>query len=120
MIKGIGTDITDISRIKKLMDEHSLKFLNKVLSMEEIKIIKGDSPEYFVAGRFAAKEAIVKALGESFDFSQLSILNDTKGKPYVANPEIIFPGTKNTILHISISHEKSHATAIAIIEKITP
>lgn len=120
MIRGIGTDITDISRIKKLIDDHSLKFLNKVLSIKEIEAMKGDNPEYFVAGRFAAKEAIVKALGESFDFSQLSILNDKKGKPYVANPEIIFSDTKNTILHISISHEKSYATAIAIIEKTTP
>lgn len=118
MITGIGTDITDISRIKKLIDEHSLKFLNKVLSIEEIESMKGDNPESFTAGRFAAKEAIVKALGESFDFSQLSILNDKKGKPYVANPEFIFSDAKSTYLHISISHEKSYATAMAVIEKI--
>lgn len=118
MIIGIGTDITDISRIKKLIDEYSLRFLNKILSTEEIEIIKSNDPEYFAAGRFAAKEAIVKALGRSFDFSQLSILNDKKGKPYVANPEFIFSNDKLTTLHISISHEKSYATAMAVIEKI--
>jgi len=118
MIQGIGTDITDISRIKKLMDEQGQRFLDKILSTEEISLIPEKGSEHFTAGRFAAKEAIVKALGRSFQFSGLSILNDKSGKPYVNNPDFISGNEKGVIFHISISHEKDYATAVAIIEKV--
>ena len=115
MITGIGTDITGIPRIKKLIDELGHRFLNKILSAEEIKLIPGKGSEQFAAGRFAAKESIVKALGSSFEFSRLTILNDHKGKPYAANPEFLF-GDEEFTLHLSISHDKDYATAVAIIE----
>ena len=117
MIKGIGTDITGIPRIKKLIEENGDRFLNKILSTEEIKLIPGKGSEQFAAGRFAAKESIVKALGSSFEFSRLTILNDLKGKPYIANPDFLFGKEEGITLHISISHDKDYATAVAIIEK---
>jgi len=118
MIQGIGTDITDISRIKKLMDEQGQRFLDKILSAEEISLIPEKGSEHFTAGRFAAKEAIVKALGRSFEFSRLSILNDESGKPYIHNPDFISGKGNGVTFHISISHEKDYATAVAIIEKV--
>lgn len=118
MIQGIGTDITDISRIKKLIDAQGHRFLDKILSSEEIKLIPPKGSEHYTAGRFAAKEAIVKALGRSFEFSGLSILNDKSGKPYVHNPDFISGNEKGITFHISISHEKKYATAVAIIEKL--
>jgi len=118
MIQGIGTDITDISRIKKLMDEQGQRFFDKILSAEEISLIPVKGSEHFTAGRFAAKEALVKALGRSFEFSGLSILNDESGKPYVHNPDFISGDEKGVTFHISISHEKDYATAVALIEKI--
>jgi holo-[acyl-carrier protein] synthase len=117
MIKGIGTDITGIPRIKKLIEEKGHRFLNKILSAEEISLISGKGSEHFTAGRFAAKEAIVKAMGSSFEFSRLSILNDPKGKPYAANPEFLFGDEEGITLHLSISHDKDYATAVAIIEQ---
>lgn len=117
MIAGIGTDIAEVSRIKKQIDKYKNRFLEKILSTEEIKLIPAKGSEHFTAGRFAAKEAIVKALGRSFEFSRLSILNDDSGKPYVNNPDFIFGDEKGVNIHISISHEKNYAIAVAIIEK---
>lgn len=117
MIKGIGTDITSVSRIKKIMDKNRELFLNKILSPAEQEIIPEKGSEHFIAGRFAAKEAIVKALGYSFNFSQVTILNDRNGKPFIANPANLLQDNRETTLHISISHEKKYATAVAILEK---
>ncbi|HEY5575565.1 MAG TPA: holo-ACP synthase, partial [Clostridiaceae bacterium] len=66
MIAGIGTDIVEIGRIDKAIRKNA-KFMDKVFSTEEKKYLKSRKmrPEY-VAGRFAAKEAVSKALGTGF------------------------------------------------------
>ncbi len=110
MILGIGTDIVDISRVRKAI---SNAFLAKVLSGEELEKAASMSEErkiQFTAGRFAAKEAIIKALSghEVPDLRDLNITNNEKGKP-----EIVYKGYK---LEISISHEKDYAIAFAVLQ----
>ena len=74
MILGIGTDIVEIQRVRKVISD---AFLRKVLSKEEIEKILSMSEErkaQFIAGRFAAKEAIIKALSD-FELPEMSDLN---------------------------------------------
>ncbi len=103
MIKGIGVDIVKLSRIKI----SNLSFLSKA----EIKIFNSISDANkisFLAGRWAAKEAIFKAWDKApNDFRKIEIFNDKNGKPYLKD--------KNNIL-ISISHGQDYAIAFAINE----
>lgn len=121
MIIGIGTDICDNSRISELIDKYKDNFFQKVLSEEELNLVKNKDETTFVAGRFAAKEAIQKAISTPpLDFSQISILNDSTGKPYISKlPDNCkhYLNKKHNI-QISISHERKFSTAFAIIEKL--
>lgn len=114
MITGTGIDIVSINRIRKNIKEYGDKFLKKILSEDEITIIPAPRREEFTAGRFAAKEALVKASGLSFSFSDISILNDGNGKPFLKTvPENL----ENKKIHISISHDTDYAAASVIIEE---
>ena len=110
MILGIGTDIVEIERVRKAL---SNAFMAKVLSSEEIKRTASMSEErkvQFTAGRFAAKEAVIKCLSgyEHPIMSDLNIINDEEGKP-----EIFY---KKYRILVSISHERTYATAVAILQ----
>jgi holo-[acyl-carrier protein] synthase len=111
MILGIGTDIIEIERVRKALSE---AFMSKVLSAQEMERTAKMSEErkaQFVAGRFAAKEAIIKCLSgyERPVMSDLNIVNDEEGKP-----EITY---KDYRILISISHEKAYATAVALLQE---
>ena len=124
MIYGIGTDIVNISRIKKM---RSLKsFSEKILSVNELKISSSYDANKFIAylaKQFACKEAISKAFGtgirKPISFKELEILRDEKGKPYF-NPlgdvkkNIINLGIIKT--HVSLADESEYAIAFAILE----
>ena len=114
MITGTGIDIVNIKRIKKSLSKYGEKFIQKILSDKEIEEIPAVRKEEFIAGRFAVKEALVKAAGVSFNFNTITILNDVNGKPYIAKlPNEI----KDKKVHISISHDSDYAAAFVIIEK---
>lgn len=121
MILGIGTDIVKLKRIAALHKKHGSLFLSKILSPEEMELLpKNWLP--FAGGRFAAKEALVKALGgREFSFSDISILNEANGKPVFGGVDIIAPIVKVSAaklnICVSISHEQDYATAVVIIEK---
>ena len=121
MIVGIGNDIIEIERIEKAISKESFK--NKVYTQRELENIekRGDRVETY-AGIFSAKEAISKAIGtgvREFSLTDLEILNDDLGKPYVVVSErldkIIKSKKENYQIEISISHSKKYATAMAII-----
>ena len=121
MIVGIGNDIIEIERIEKAISKESFK--NKVYTQRELENIKkrGNRAETY-AGVFSAKEAISKAIGtgvREFSLTDLEILNDDLGKPYVVVSErldkIIKSKKENYQIEISISHSKKYATAVAII-----
>ena len=88
MIYGIGSDIVKISRIKKIFDIYSDNFAIRILLKEElIKFYESNNKVRFLAMRFAAKEAIVKAMGtglsEGIWLKDIGIDQDDKGKPFV-------------------------------------
>lgn len=121
MIVGIGNDIIEIERIEKAISKEDFK--DKVYTKREIENIKkrGDRAETY-AGIFSAKEAISKAIGtgvREFSLTDLEILNDDLGKPYVVVSEkldkILKNKKENYQIEISISHSKRYATAMAVI-----
>ena len=121
MIVGIGNDIIEIERIEKTISKEGFK--DKIYTQRELENIKkrGNRAETY-AGVFSAKEAISKAIGtgvREFSLTDLEILNDDLGKPYVVVSEkldkIIKSKKKNYQIEISISHSKKYAIAMAII-----
>lgn len=121
-ILGTGIDIIEIQRIKKAVDRNG-KFLNKVFTSGESDYFdsRRNNPCH-IAGAFAAKEAVLKALGtglRDIDWKDIEILRDTLGKPHVAlyNSALVLAsnlGIKN--IHISISHSRDYAVAHAVAE----
>ncbi|MCX7965419.1 MAG: holo-ACP synthase [Syntrophorhabdaceae bacterium] len=106
----VGIDIVDIKRIKKVMDKYRERFLNKVFSHEEKRLYKTRKAGHeFIAGRFAAKEAFIKAKGIKAPLKEINIMQ-SMGKPYIDFRGEIYRG-------ISISHERDYAVAIVVINK---
>ena len=121
MIVGIGNDIIEIERIEKAISKEGFK--NKIYTQRELKNIekRGNRTETY-AGIFSAKEAISKAIGtgvREFSLTDLEILNDDLGKPYVVVSEkldkILRNKKEDYQIEISISHSKKYAIAMAII-----
>ena len=124
---GIGVDIIDNKRFKKLIKDK--KFINRIFSKKEIFASKKTLNKInFFSKRFAAKESFVKALGTGFrnklNFKDIEIVNDNLGKPfYLINnkiKQIIKKNKKiaNFELFLSISDEKDYSVAFTIIQKI--
>ena len=121
MIVGIGNDIIEIERIEKAISKEGFKA--KVFTQREIEnIVKRGNRAETYAGIFSAKEAISKAIGtgvREFALTDLEILNEDLGKPYVIVSDklntIIQRKKENYQIEIAISHSKKYATAMAII-----
>ena len=121
MILGVGTDIIEIERIKKAI-ERTPKFLEKAFTEKEIELFKSKAMKAeIIAGNFAAKEAISKAIGRGFRgfaFNDLEVLRDELGKPIVNISDKVkeFLEYEEVIFHISISHNKTCAIAFVTME----
>lgn len=123
-IFGIGTDLVAIDRIKKLFNNHEQAFCERILSKtEQLEITEVNDKVAFLAKRFAAKEAIAKALGvgigQVISFQDITIAHDSKGKPLVhladqdnINNYLLENGIAKIML--SIADEKQYAQAFAI------
>jgi holo-[acyl-carrier protein] synthase len=125
-IIGLGTDIVNINRIKKIYSKYGNHFLDKILTKSEKKIEGQTSKSKnieTIAKRFAAKEAISKAIGYGFSkgihFKNIEIYNDKNGKPY-ANvngkaKKILSKISKKYNIFLSLSDDKPWAVATALI-----
>lgn len=125
MIYGIGTDIVEIDRIGRMLDKHGSIFIEKIFTTAEILQAekRKDRVQYY-AGRWAAKEALSKALGcgigEKCSWSDITILTTLSGAPLLELSEqalLVNSLTTADRIHISISHEQHYACATVIIEK---
>ncbi|WP_350343430.1 holo-ACP synthase [Proteinivorax tanatarense] len=120
MIFGVGTDIIEISRIKKVYNKRGLKILKRLFTQREIDSM--NLTVSTVAGRFAAKEAVVKALGVGIglvSWKDVEIIKDRLGKPRVylrGNAQKRARSLGVSRIHLSISHSKSNAIAYVIAE----
>jgi len=124
MIYGVGTDLVDIERVKKILSKNRDGFVKRILSEHEqaLFINKAESAAYF-AKRFAAKEAFAKALGTGIgrvvSFQDLTIRNNEDGKPYFIPSEklrqyLVEKNIKQA--HLSISDESQSAIAFVVLE----
>ncbi len=109
---NIGIDIARNDRFKKYINNNN--FLTRVLSNWELKKFNSmnnqNSKIEFLAGRFSAKESIVKASNKELYFSKISIENTNTGKPMV-----IYDGVSLENVLISISHEREYTVSFSII-----
>ena len=120
-----GIDIVEIRRISKIYEKFGINFLIKVLTKQELKIVPTQKKRRidFVSGRFAAKEAIAKALGTGFrnglSFKKISVINDIYGKPEIILErninELLKKKTRDFNILVSISHEKKYCIASVTI-----
>jgi holo-[acyl-carrier protein] synthase len=126
-IFGIGTDIVDISRVKKLLNTNK-KLINRIFSIKEIKYCESRSNKIAsYSKRFAAKEAFAKSIGTGFrnnlNFKDISIVNDKLGKPSFIVTEKIKKIIKKQFktssfnFFLSISDEKKYCIAYVILQK---
>ncbi|MDQ7031417.1 MAG: holo-ACP synthase [Desulfonauticus sp.] len=122
MIIGLGLDIVEIDRISSIYQKHGARFSQKILTKAEQQAISQQKAVY-LASRFAAKEATVKALGTGFSqgigFQDIEILNNNHGKPelHLKNKALeIFQQIGGKCLHLSITHSRFTAAAIVIVE----
>jgi len=118
---GIGTDITKCSRVEKMIQKHEDVFLNRVFSPNEISYCNGRKAfvQHFT-GRFAAKEAILKALGtgwaKGISWTEIEVVNESGGKPIVnlsGEAKRIAGAMGIGQVLVSISHCDEYATAFA-------
>lgn len=120
MIYSVGIDLIEIKRIKDALRRWGDKFLHRFLGEEErILYHQRQNKIQFVAGRFAAKEAVIKSLGAFFDsgihMKDIQILNDLYGKPYVHLEDAVRERIIDKEVKISITHERKMAAAVAIL-----
>ncbi|MBU4346589.1 MAG: holo-ACP synthase [Candidatus Omnitrophica bacterium] len=113
-IIGTGVDITEVRRLRQAVEKWGNVFLNRIFTAQELENAKTRGSLYqYLAGRFAAKEAVFKAMGDSeLSWKEVEILNDKDGRPYCA---ILNGRAKKIDVHVSISHVKSYAVANAVI-----
>jgi holo-[acyl-carrier protein] synthase len=126
MIYGIGTDLVRIQRLQESLDRHGERFARRILAdseWEEFSI--SGQKAVFLAKRFAAKEAMAKALGTGFrhglSLRDIAVGHDDLGKPVLQFSEPLVgqlqaKGIGNP--HLSLSDEREYALAYVILEKI--
>lgn len=124
MILGVGIDIVEVPRVQRVYARFGRRFLNRILLGTEIDYCLGMAmPAPAVAGRFAAKEAIAKALctriGPGLGWQDMEISRDKSG-----TPAVVLHGKGRTLadargikkIHVSLSHTQRYAVAIAVAE----
>ncbi len=122
-ILGHGIDIVETARIRKLVENHGPHFLDRVFTPAEQAYCNRNPKRYFehLAGRFAAKEAVLKVLGTGWRggiaWTDVEVAKELSGQP-----KVVLTGESARIAkelgicrwHLSISHIETHATASAI------
>lgn len=125
MIYGIGTDIVRIQRIADSLQRHGERFASRILADNEMSEFRAASrKEHFLAKRFAAKEAFVKAFGTGFrdgvSLRDIRVTHDDLGKPLLsfskrAGEQLEKLGIQGC--HLSLSDEQDYAIAFVTLEK---
>jgi len=126
MIFGIGTDIVKTERIRKALEKHGPEFAKKILSAQEFSEFEQDKDQVsFLAKRFAAKEAMSKALGTGFKQgilkTHISVYHDENGRPHISCEGGALQFTKDNQIsgiHLTLSDEDDFAVATVVLESV--
>jgi len=123
MIYGIGIDLINTQRMKDVIDKWGEKFLERVFTEDEIAYCyKRKEPYLSLSVRFAAKEALIKAMGPeiSASFRDIEILNYDNGKPSIRvknRLEEFFKEKEIKHSYLTLSHEKEFSIACVVLER---
>jgi len=124
LIAGIGVDIVEIERIRVLYERYGERFLKRAFGPEEIRHCSGHiDPSASLAARFAAKEAFVKALGTGMTsgirFLDVQITGERPPRIRLSGKALeLADGMGIRGVHVSLSHERTHAVAMVIVEVV--
>lgn len=124
-VLGVGTDLVDVGRVRKSLDEHGERFLEKVFTPDERSYCMGMAdPAPHLAARFAAKEAVAKAfrtgIGGEFGWRDLGVKRGPAGEPLADLSEkgaALLAVTGGREILLSLSHLATMAMAVAVITK---
>ncbi|KAA0258186.1 holo-[acyl-carrier-protein] synthase [Deferribacter autotrophicus] len=112
----LGCDLVEIDRVRKLYEKFGEKVVKKILTDNEIKLFNQFNKNRkieFLAGRFAAKESVIKSLNKQIvSFRDIEILRSDTGKPVVKVRDKVLDN-----LELSISHTKNYAMAISLLKE---
>jgi holo-[acyl-carrier-protein] synthase len=123
MIYGVGIDLVKIERMKGVVEKWGQRFLNKVFTKEEISYCYDKKDPYLsLAARFAAKEALVKAIGSAdpVSLTDIEVVNIATGKPFIKiNGKLkdFFKEKSIKRAHLSLSHEHEYGVACVVLEQ---
>ncbi len=124
MIVGIGTDIVSIERIKHIYDKFGDDFVHKnfhKLEIIHLATLTHISKISYLAKRFAAKEAVAKALGigigGSLAFKDIAVINNDLGAPQILISSTIYPSINEYNIHVSLSDDHPFAVAFVTVSK---
>jgi|WetSurSiteA1Bulk_404760.scaffolds.fasta_scaffold83252_2 holo-[acyl-carrier protein] synthase len=120
-IQGIGVDVIDMQRIRKTIEETGDAFLRKLFTDAEIAYCRSKKmPHQHFAARFAAKEAVSKALQTGwsgvFRWKDVEVVNEPSGAPKIILHNDVAVVLKNSTVHLTISHTETTVVAFAVIE----
>ena len=124
MIVGAGVDLIEIDRIKRARLKQGARFIQRLFTPTEAKYcLKKKDPYSSLAGRFAAKEAVIKAFGDGFGkswkWTDIEVVRAAGGKPAIrlkAGMKKLGKQRKIKRIHLSIAHHKKDAIAVVILE----
>ncbi|OPY72494.1 MAG: Holo-(acyl-carrier-protein) synthase [Syntrophorhabdus sp. PtaU1.Bin058] len=106
----VGIDIVEISRITDILERYGERFLNRVFTEEEIRYAQRKKRvQESLAGRFAAKEAFMKAMGKRLSWKEIEI-SQVDARPYICYRDALYRG-------VSISHERAYAVSVVVIDE---
>lgn len=123
MIYGVGIDLVKIERMKQVVERWGQKFLERVFTKEEISYCyEKKNPYLSLAVRFAAKEALIKAIGSAIpvSYTDIEVINVEAGKPLLkvnGRLEIFFKEKSIKRTHLSLSHEYEYGVACVVLEQ---
>ncbi len=123
MIYGIGRDIVRTERMQKAVERWGDRFLHRVFTVKEIAYAhERNDPSLSLSVRFAAKEALIKAIGARIPVSltDIEVESSGNGRPFITVKGALaafFKEEEIKCAHLSLSHEKDYGVACVVLEK---
>lgn len=120
-ILGIGVDVVDVKRMKRVLEKQGKIFLDKVFSDMEVTYCKTRKKPYIHFGaRFAAKEAVAKAMrtgwSGAFHWRDIEVVNDQSGAPHILLSRDVAKALEQCTVHLSLSHTDNTIVAFVVLE----
>ena len=124
LIEGIGVDVVDTHRMKSVLEKQGAVFVDKVFTKKEIAYCRSrKTPHEHFAARFAAKEAVSKAMqtgwSGKFRWKDVEVVNEPSGAPRIFLDGEVSKALKHHALHISLSHSENTVVAFVVIERVS-